>query len=295
MVMHADARNAFRELCLIRSTLIDILKTVYPKNTCNVVLKKKATEYVRCEFENIIRYNSKYNKVFTLYGKLKALSEKDLAKIRLHCLFYSSGELVNYIAGKRIGKNTLFYEEAVLYAQEKLYANNFRRIRYYDKNKGASYKTYIWNVIKNLLTDFLIKKNKETEREISYEDIDYVAFSEKADLFLGSDEGVCIDKARLLSMVKNITLGKQYSVEYQPSENILEKVSTGIGLTEKDRVFLNALCEHELNINKVRKFPDLNMGQSEAYRLYHDIIKRLRHGYKSAGVYDDVKSVLEVS
>lgn len=222
----------------------------------------------------------------------------DIAVIRNRCLFYACDDLIALLVRKRIRTDAIAHEEAVLYVQDRLQRDDFRRIRNFQVDKGASFVTYMWQVINNLLLDFLRARSKRPKQTESYdvesqEDAVQLAVNRETSNGFAQHEASAesiLEAKQLQEMLVELLSEPKNSLA--GSYPIREQLRKHINLSSKERVFLKALFQYDLTINEVRELPGFAMSPNEAYRFYYRIMEQLLDSFKNAGVLDDMRALI---
>lgn len=208
---------------------------------------------------------------------IEGLSEEQRSILRNRCLYYGCQDLVTILAHKRIRGDMIAREEAVLYVQDRLQRDDFRRIGSFDPQNRASFKTYIWHVINNLLIDFSRSRAAKSPR-----DDDAQAVSADA-------ESIVTD-GQMRELVAEALLDESAGISTM--HGLRERLRQYLNLTSSERLFLKALFQFDMSIEEVRRLPTFEMGKSEAWRLYYDLMERLLETFKEAGVLGTMRALV---
>lgn len=280
--------DIIQRLHYLENTIEDLLKIGHRYNTS--LCQKLAAEYIENELKKFCPGN-----IDEKCECLKKLTYEDMQVIEQYCLFYGCEEIVFYLVNKKIPYDALLKEEAIIYVQERLLKDNCRRIASYDSSQSATFKTHIWNVINNLVIDFVRKNFREARQVFRHETDDFdIPSSENMDVEQELIETNITDQ-QFKGLVKEILSNhssKDDQEYFSKNDNIRRRLRRNLNLTAKERVFLRTLFLEELNINQVRVMPGFNMGQNEAYKWYRDIMQRLTDAFRAAGLFDELHDLL---
>ena len=209
-------------------------------------------------------------------------SAADLDAIRCRCLFYGCDDLITLLVHRRIRADAIAREEAVLYVQDRLQRDEFRRIRSYSADRGASFVTYMWQVISNLLLDFGRAHGKHVARtrDDGSEIVERLEEPEP-----GSEAAV--EARQLHEMLAHVMAERSDVAQLHP---VHERLRAHLDLSSKERVFLKALFQYDLSMNEVRALPAFDMSVNEAYRFYYRIMEKLLDAFKAAGMLDSLRA-----
>jgi hypothetical protein len=212
---------------------------------------------------------------------IEGLSEEQRAILHNRCLYYGCQDLVAILAHKRIRGDVIAREEAVLYVQDRLQRDDFRRIGNFDPENRATFKTYIWHVINNLLIDFSRSRAARSPRD------DGAAQTSSADA-----ESMVTDE-QMRELVAEALLEDSAAIDGM--RGLRERLREHLRLTSSERLFLKALFQFDMSIEEVRRLPSFEMGKSEAWRFYYDLMDRLLEAFKEAGVLGTMRALVSES
>lgn len=217
---------------------------------------------------------------------VSALASRDVTLIRNRCLFYGCDSLIGFLVNKRIRYDVIAREEAVLYVQDRLQRDDFRRIHSFQVERGANFVTYIWQVINNLLLDFLRAHGKHRSQP-----------AESEDASNGDSESCAAYQPAVDSLVEGEKL-RELLVEAMSSERVddvhplRERLRRHLALSSKERIFLKALFQYDMSLAEICELPGFAMSTGEAYRFYYRVMDQLRNAFKSAGVLDAMRDLV---
>ena len=217
---------------------------------------------------------------------IDVLCDAELRDVENRCLFYACEELTRYLAKRKIKTNAIMLEEAVLYVQDRLFKDNFRRIKHYQADREVKFKTYIWQVINNLLIDFIRRHNSQKAKEGFTELTDIETLGDSGTANLETPE-VQFDQDRIHDAIQSILIDKDESQGISASA-LHQKIRPYLQLSHYERLFLRSMFVHDLSIAEVRRLPMFNMAQNEAYRFYYDLMQKLLEVFKQADVVDEL-------
>jgi hypothetical protein len=228
---------------------------------------------------------------YSLEGLIAAAVELQVADIdalRNRCLFYACDDLITLLANKKIRGDAIAREEAVLYVQDRLQRDDFRRIRSFSSERGASFATYMWQVVNNLLLDFLRARSKH--RELSADSLDAHAAGD-----IANDDTVS-PSAEAEHSIQQLREALAELMDERRAADALhpvrERLRQHLKLTSKDRVFLKALFQYDLTMNEIRALPGFDMSTGEIYRFYYRIVEQLLEAFKDAGVLENMRALV---
>jgi len=294
-----------RELLLdIAATLDALLRVRYAGETDQPRRDALALGYLSNEVRRLISGSPprqlpvrSMDDLLTMAGDLTLA---DIAVIRHRCLFYGCDDLIALLVGKRIRTDAIAREEAVLYIQDRLQRDDFRRIRSFQTDRGASFVTYMWQVVNNLLLDFLRARSKlptklESIESESHDDSVQQAVDSDTAHGLGtaaSTVETLHEAQQLHEMLVELMAESDATGVLQP---IREQLRPHLKLSSKERVFLKAMFQYDLTINEIRELPGFAMSVNEAYRFYYRIMEQLLDSFKNAGILDSMRSLVSAA
>lgn len=279
------AQASVRELAV---TLDNLLCVRYADESHRAHRSALAAGYIGNELrKHVPRLGAPY----TLEVVVAAASEVQLADIdalRNRCLFYACDDLIALLANKKIRGDAIAREEAMLYVQDRLQRDDFRRIRSFSSDRGASFVTYMWQVVNNLLLDFL--RSRAKHRELSAESLDAdenasPTHDERIAPSAEADHSV----QQLRELLAELMTDPRATEALHP---VRERLRRHLKLTSKERVFLKALFQYDLTMNEIRALPGFDMSTGEVYRFYYRIVEQLLESFKDAGVLDSMRALV---
>jgi hypothetical protein len=281
-------------------TLDALLRVRYASDADQAQRDKLALDFLRNEAR---RYRPKLATVRSLdelFSQAGDLQPPDLEVIRNRCLFYGCDNLIALLARKRVGNDVIAREEAMLYVQDRLQRDDFRRIRSFRPERGASFVTYMWQVINNLLLDFVRAHRKLPTKVGVQSDAPELALEHAVSHDSGSTSmdsvphepsaDTAVESHQLHDMLAELmTEASSTADKLHP---IRERLRPHLNLTSKERVFVRALFQYDMTINEVRELPVFAMNVNEAYRFYYRIMDQLLAAFKAAGILDSMRSLV---
>jgi RNA polymerase sigma factor (sigma-70 family) len=208
------------------------------------------------------------------------LSAAQWREVRVRSLYYAAQELVALLALRAVRRNAVLREEAVLYVLERLQRDDFRRIDSFDPSHGASFKTYLWQVVSRLLIDF--QRSRARERRTATE-----AF-EPQGTAPGAEDAAAEREMR--DVVGALLI--QESATDPANHSLRERLRRQIALTSRERLFLKAIFQHDMSVDEVRRLPGFEMSSGAAWRLYYGLLERLVEDFKDADALGAVRALL---
>ena len=215
-----------------------------------------------------------------LVDQLQRLTPEELQSVRLRSLYYATHELVTLLAHRNLRKDAVAREEAVLYVHDRLQRDDFRRIGGFDPSHGASFKTYMWQVVSRLLIDFIrARKPERDESSMPAEALADQEQSPEADL----------SETQLRELVS--VLFAENASAFAARSALRDRLRTHLDLTSTERLFLKAIFQHDLSIDAVRRLPGFEMSSAEAWRYYYRLLERLLECFKNADALEALRSL----
>jgi len=215
-----------------------------------------------------------------LLERLQRLTTEELQSVRLRSLYYATHELVTLLAHRNLRKDAVAREEAVLYVHDRLQRDGFRRIDGFDPSHGASFKTYMWQVVSRLLIDFI--RARKPEREESS-----MTGAALADPEQSPEADLSETQLRELISVLFADIAPSFAVR----SALRDRLRTHLDLTSTERLFLKAIFQHDLSIDAVRRLPGFEMSSAEAWRYYYRLLERLLECFKNADALEALRSL----
>ncbi len=299
-----DDENAYQEIQWLKNTIEDLLKIKYPHKKQKSQREKEARIYLYNELKKYISAFNVKDNIEIHYKSINELSKIDLTKIIKISLYYSCDPLIEFLVKKQIKGSILLQEYAIDYIKEKLCANDYKWIAYFDCSKGASFKTYIQKFIEHRITDF-IRQNKNQHKIVSLDhnsehDIGYsIKFDLNRQLYSNTNEdgyyreGIAFEsrhyKEQLITLI-NAVIGENSEEDKKKLLNnaIYYQLKEYLQLSHKQIAFLKAYYQHELTLKDIGRLPGMNMSISQAYAFYKKTENTVRQAFKKAGVFSDI-------
>lgn len=230
-----------------------------------------------------IRPSAALNEVLS---RAESVAPSALAIVRRRCLFYACDHLVMLLVHRRVKGDAIAREEAVLYVQDRLQRDDFRRIDAFKADRGASFVTYMWQVVNNLLLDYLRAHGKRNEKRVdnlqdSIADVDGSAVTEAAEHQVQAEQ---LRRVLAETMSENDGVGAVHPLRAKLREHLQ--------LTSKDRVFLKAMFQYDMSVGEICALPGFEMTAAEAYRCYYRIMEQLLQAFKQAGMVESLHSMV---
>jgi hypothetical protein len=216
--------------------------------------------------------------------QLRGVPDADLTILASRALYYACHDLVTLLAHKYVTGDLIAREEAVIYVQDRLQRDDFRRIRAFDPGNRAVFRTYIWQVISRLLIDFTRTRHR-------------VADGPGVDAAQGPHElGPPAPEALVADQQLNEVLSAVLQ-ETPPAVAILgslrERLRAHLDLSSTERLFLKAMFRYDMSVEEVRELPGFEMTRSEAWRFYYRLMDRLLEAFKDAGVLPVLRTLID--
>jgi DNA-directed RNA polymerase specialized sigma24 family protein len=214
-----------------------------------------------------------------LLEHLQRLGADELRSVRSRTLYYATHELVTLLAHRFLRGDAVAREEAVLYVHERLQRDDFRRIDGFDPSHGASFKTYMWQVVSRLLIDFVRSRKPDPQDSAGVGAISDYEQSPEAEL----------SEVQLRDAISILFADNQSSVTLRNA--LRDRLRAHVDLTSTERLFLKAIFRHDLSIDEVRRLPGFEMSSAEAWRYYYRLLERLLDCFKNADALDGLRSL----
>jgi len=285
----------------VASALDALLRVRYAADADREQRDKLVLNFLRNEASRYLPSVATARTLDDLFSRAIGLAPEHVEIVRYRCLFYGCDDLVALLARKRVGSDPIAREEAILYVQDRLQRDDFRRIRSFSPTRGASFVTYMWQVINNLLLDFVRAQRKHPTKVAS-------GAAEAPEVFL--ERVVSQDSRSASAEVLPNEASAETLVEAQQLHEMLaelmndasaasdelnpirERLRPHLKLTSKERVFVKALFQYDMTIGEVRELPIFAMSVNEAYRFYYRIMDQLLDAFKAAGILDSMRSLI---
>lgn len=215
---------------------------------------------------------------------LARLSNTALRDIRSRSVYYASRGLIEALTYRRLRHNALTREEALLYVQDRLQRDDFRRIDSFDAASGASIRTYLWQVISRLLIDFV--RNRSLDEEAPETDDEAIP-----------SEDPSSDTATAEQQLQEILRGvfTEHGTHLIQNHALRERLRERLRLTSSERLFLKALFQFDMPIEEIRTLPGFQMSSSEAWRFYYRLLERLLETFKQADALAALHGMIDAS
>jgi hypothetical protein len=215
---------------------------------------------------------------------LQQMPDAALETVASRALYYACHDLVTLLAHKYVKGDLIAREEAVLYAQERLQRDDFRRIRGFDPGNGAAFRTYIWQVISNLMIDFARARHRLVDtRQAADGALEGDVQSPPApETFLADQQLSDVLAAILHEGSPAAALG-----------SLRERLREHLDLSSTERLFLKAMFRYDMSVEEVRELPGFEMPRGEAWRFYYRVMDRLLDAFKDAGVLPALRHLMD--
>ena len=255
--------------------------------------RKLVLQYISHECEQSTNTVISGATISELGEQLAAFTDVDLDSICNRSLFYACDDLIDYLCHRKLAANPIAKEEAILYIQDRLQRDGFHRIQSYRVDSPASFKTYIWQVVSNLLIDFSRANHKVSARRGNVNSAASNSTDEN-ELDQHNDEqtGPNTSQEELNGFVAYLLSDTD---EQTATATLRRRLRPYLKLTSRERLFLKALCQHDLTIGEIRQLPGFEMSQNDAYRFYYQLLDKLTEQFKQAGVLDEIRQLVSDS
>jgi hypothetical protein len=224
--------------------------------------------------------------VTDLTNEVATLSPAERTTLQVRCVFYACDELIALLARRQFRNDAVRREEAMLYVQDRLQRDDFRRIASFDATKGASVRTYMSQVIGNLLIDFARVAQRDAARQVR-------AGSDRVmpDIPDGTPHSdTAFSDIELHDIVR--ALLEADAAGSESLRGIRARLRRHVKLTSKERLFLRAMFQYDMSIEDVRALPGFRLEKNEAYRFYYRITDQLLESFKDAGALGAMRSLI---
>ena len=217
--------------------------------------------------------------------QLRSMPEGERKVVASRALYYACDDLITLLAHKYVKGDAIVREEGVLYVQDRLQRDDFRRVRGFDPCNGAAFRTYIWQVISHLLIDFTRSRRRVADTRRSAD-----AARELGDPSPVVPEAVVADHQ--LNEVLAAVL-QETSPAVATLGSLRERLRAHLDLSSTERLFLRAMFVHDMSVEEVRELPGFEMARSEAWRFYYRLMDRLLDAFKGAGVLPMLRTLID--
>jgi hypothetical protein len=281
-----DARTAMQD---IATTLDSLLRIRYAEESGSALRATTVTNYLRSEIRRLRPASATAQTLTEVIETAAGLTSDQIASIRNRCLFYGCDDLIALLVHKRIRSDAIAREEAVLYIQDRLQRDDFRRICNFSADRGATFVTYMWQVVSNLLLDFLRAQGKRATEVVH----DRMTSTENVSASDGIDPQsevaaeATFESRQLHEMLTDLMAERGAGIGAQ--HPFREKLRPHLKLSSKEKLFLKAMFQYDMSINEIRALPGFEMSVNEAYRFYYRIIEQLLVSFKNAGLIDGLR------
>lgn len=176
-------------------------------------------------------------------------------------------------------------QDAEDYIKNQLAKDNFSRLRSYNKDGTAQFKTYISKVIRNLLIDYLRKKTPLTETDSLENESNEGGNTNAANNTLETY------KQQYLEEIGNwFFAGSTLNEGDEPEQN-LPNVPDKLKLNHKERLFLRAVYKDGMTVEEAGCLPGIDMGKWRAHNYHRQLKVRIKKLLAAMG-YQNVQSLL---
>ena len=281
---------------LLFSNIESILSARYSGDKQSVFRETLATSYIASALSCATASAPSAKDKDSVSNVLAELAEEQYDRVENQSLYFATEELVYVIVGHKIKHDAIKKEEGILYIQDRLQRDDFRRVASFDPQASASYKTYITHVINNLLIDFVRMWQRQSQLLSNEAGL---AYAEDLDVAERTDSPFeqatqTMDQLRTDEQIDEFI---KVFLEQPDPDAIIEKndvrqrLRETVSLTAKEKVFLRALFQYEMNINQVRQLPGFNYSVNEAYSYYNNIIEKIAVAFRKAGVFHELRDI----
>jgi len=179
------------------------------------------------------------------------------------------------------------HEELNLYIQDRLFAQNFRRISLYENDKNTQFKTYIQRIIHHLAIDFLRKHSREAEVINQNIDIE-LPENEHLDQRIESQNKEAFNPEESMLWIQNL-LQDQTPIK---TDSVQQHIAEHLNLKISERLFLKAIYLGGLSAEQAGELPGLDMNKNQANSLHRRLLERLADTFKQSGLYDELQQLV---
>jgi len=223
------------------------------------------------------------------------LTTAELAVVRRRSLFYGCDDLIGLLVRKRVKGDAIAREEAVLYVQDRLQRDDFRRIEAFEQSRGASFVTYMWQVINNLLLDYLRAHGKKTQRESS--DANAVIESQSVEWEAGTPDEMGRTQTHAegqaeAAQLRALLADAMAAGAPQDGHPLRAQLREHLHLSSQERILLKAMFQYDMTVGEISELPGFEMTPAETYRLYYRAMDRLMDAFKHAGLAETLRSLV---
>ncbi len=219
-------------------------------------------------------------------GLLLGMPDAEMKVVASRALYYACHDLVVLLAHKYVKGDLIAREEAVLYVQDRLQRDDFRRIRGFDAQHGAMFRTYIWRVVSHLLIDFVRARHRLADTQQQSAE----AAREAEELSEPVTEAFVADQQ--LNEVLSAVL-QETSSAVATLGSLRDRLRGHLDLSSTERLFLKAMFCHDMSVEEVRELPGFEMTRGEAWRFYYRLMDRLLDAFKDAGVLPLLRTLID--
>jgi DNA-directed RNA polymerase specialized sigma24 family protein len=220
-----------------------------------------------------------------LIAALATLPDVGLLELRRRVLYYACHDLITILAHRHVRRDAIEREDAVLYVQDRLQRDDFRRIDAFDPAHGTSFRTYMWQVISRLLIDFRRSRSGGPQPHAA----------DSADLVDGSADADAQLNEQQLGELVGALLRDDASDGANSMSALRSLLRKHLSLTSQERLFLKALFQHDMAIDEIRQLPGFRMTSGEAWRFYYRTLDRLLESFKDAGALTAMRNLIGAS
>lgn len=229
----------------------------------------------------------------------QTLSLEEYQKIGLRCLFFACQEVLPFLTRRYLfhAHDHLMHEEIILYIQDRLMAQNFRRIALYQENRNTRFKTYIQRIIHNLAIDFLRKYSREAEIIDSKIEIEQPE-NQHLDQRIENPDEQSFHPEESLDWIQSLLQDNQSHIaisettENRTATSQHQQLGERLNLETSERLFLKAIYFGGLSAEQAGALPGIELNKNQANSLHRRLLERLADLFKQLNLYQELQQLV---
>ncbi len=182
-------------------------------------------------------------------------------------------------------------EEMALYVLDRLQEDGQRRLRAYDADKGASFRTYLTRVTGNLAIDFLRRRRREGEVLDRHRELDlHGGVDDRPEPAFDEPPPDLLEQRDLEQLVGDILAAG--GEDAGNAADLRQRLRERLNLNSRERLFLRAIYFSDLSAEQAGRLPGMDMNKHQANSLHRRLLDRLADAFKQAGAYGELQGLV---
>lgn len=224
-----------------------------------------------------------------------AASAEQWQSITARCRYYAAQELLVQHAARQRGLDGDEREDLLIYLQDQLLRDDFKRLRQYSAERGAALRTWLGHVLKNITLDFLRQRQRLNKQLIRGMEVDG-----SGDVLVGGEAVVQPEATEpsaaehysqfeLQQLLQDLFADSEASTA--TADGARDRLRVALSLQASERLFLKMVYVSGLNPEEAGE--RLSLSKNAAYGLQRRLLDRIASACKTVGLYADLQELAD--